>query len=206
MRKNYFFITSIFMLVLSIIAFSDNLFFDIHQKSNSDPKFIIHGLFCLAWFVILVIQTGFARQLKYKAHIRLGLAGMLVALGVFISSVYIFIVIYKGWDAMLFFVKANRFFMLSFGILITLGYVKRKRPIIHKRAIYIATLYMLGPILDRVAGKFNIDNVEMFNGIIWNVLFISLLIYDQITLKKLHWLSIAGFVWFYLVWVISIYS
>ena len=55
MRKNYFFWASFFLLFLSVFAFSDNLFYDVKQESNSDPKFIIHGLFFLAWFIILVI-------------------------------------------------------------------------------------------------------------------------------------------------------
>ena len=194
------------MLVLSLIAFSDNLIFDIHQKSNSDPKYIIHGLFCFAWFIILVIQTGYIRRLNYKAHIRLGMIGMFVALGVFISSFYVFVAIYKGWDEMFFFVKANRFFMVSFGFMILLGYLNRKRGVRHKRYIFMGTLYMLGPILDRVAGKFGIDEVEIFNAIIWNGFFISLFIYDWISLRKIHPISWIGVCWFYLVWVISIYS
>jgi hypothetical protein len=36
---------------MSIAAFSDNLFTNIGQPSNRDPKFIIHGLFGLAWYV-----------------------------------------------------------------------------------------------------------------------------------------------------------
>ncbi len=84
------------MLLMSVVAFSDNLLTDEGQKSNSNPKFIIHGLFCLAWFIMLVVQSGFIRSKNYKAHIRWGVAGMLMALGVFLSSVYIFVVIYKG--------------------------------------------------------------------------------------------------------------
>lgn len=206
MKKNYFFITALLMLFLSLFAFSDNLIFDVKQKSNSDPKFIIHGLFCLSWFIILVIQAGYIRKLNYKAHIRLGITGMIVAAGVFISSVYIFVVIYKGWDAMPFYVKANRLFMFSYAILVWLAYVNQKKGIQHKRFIFVATLYMLGPVLDRVAGHLNIEDVDIFNAIIWNGLFISLFIYDWLTLKKIHWISWTGCVWFYIVWTISILS
>jgi hypothetical protein len=54
--KNYYFqIVSTFLLVLSFIAFSDNLITDIGQESNSDLKFIIHGLFMfviIGWVII----------------------------------------------------------------------------------------------------------------------------------------------------------
>lgn len=206
MKKHYFFVTSIILLLLSVLAFSDNLFFDVKQKSNSDPKFIIHGLFCFAWFTFLVIQSGYVKNLRYKAHISLGIAGMLVAAGVVISSACIFVVIYKGWDAMAFYVKANRFFMFSYAALIWLAYKYRKKAVLHKRFIFVATLYMLGPILDRVAGHLSIDSVDIFNSIIWNLLFLTLFRYDWLTLKKIHWISWTGFIWFYIVWIISIYS
>jgi len=67
-------------------------------------------------------------------------------------------------------------------------------------------LYLLGPILDWMAGHLSIDKVIIFNGIIWNGLFLSLFRYDWSTSKKIQWISWTGFIWFYILWVISIYS
>lgn len=48
----------------------------------------------------------------------------------------------------------------KFCILILLAYVKQKNSVQHKRYLYIGTLDMLGPILDRVAGKImNVDEL-----------------------------------------------
>jgi hypothetical protein len=207
MKKNFFFMTSISMLVLSLIAFSDNLFYDVGQKSNHDPKFIIHGLFFLAWFVILVIQSGYIRKGNKKAHMALGITGMFIALGVILSTFYVFVVVYNGWSVMEFYVKANRFFTISFALLVLLAYLNRKNGVLHKRYLYIGTLYVLGPILDRVAGKLNVESlvsIEVFEAIIWNTLFISLFIYDWLTLKKIHIISWVGFIWFYVVWILAI--
>lgn len=49
LEKNYFSAVTGLILALSIWAFSDNLIWDIGQPSNRDPKFVIHGLFWLAW-------------------------------------------------------------------------------------------------------------------------------------------------------------
>lgn len=81
-KRNYFFTGSVFMLVLSVIGFSDNLIFDVSQKSNSDPKFVVHGLFFLAWYIMLVVQTRHVSRRNFKAHIALGVTGMLIAVGV----------------------------------------------------------------------------------------------------------------------------
>ena len=204
MRTHYFQIVSVLLLVLSLIAFSDNLITDVEQESNSDPKFIIHGLLMFAWFIIFVVQTNFIRNGNYKAHIKWGIAGILTAIGVFLSTVYVFIAVYKGWDALPYFAKANRFFMLSFAVLVVLGYLNRQNAAKHKRLIYMASLLILEPILSRVTGNLYIENVEAFIAIVWNGLFISLFVYDWATLKIIHKISWLGFVWFYIVWAISL--
>jgi hypothetical protein len=206
MPKNYFSWASIFLLVLSLIAFSDNLFYDIGQESNSDPKFIIHGLFFLAWFVILVIQSNFIRKGDIRAHRKSGMWGMGTALGVILSTFYVFYAVYEGWSAMEGFVKANRIFTLTFTVFVLLAYVTRKTPTAHKRYLFVGTLYILGPVIDRVADKLGGGSdlsFLLFETVIWNGLFISLLIYDWKTLKSLHPISWIGFIWFYLVWLFS---
>ena len=51
-EENYYFITSLLMLLMSVVAFSENLLTDVGQKSNSDPpiyysRFI---LFCMVYY------------------------------------------------------------------------------------------------------------------------------------------------------------
>jgi len=133
-----------------------------------------------------------------------GIAGMVTAIGVFVSSVYVFVTIYKGWGAMPFYAKANRFFMLSFAVLVVLGYLNRQNGAKHKRFIYMSSLLILEPILSRVTENLHIENGEAFLVIVWNGLFISLFIYDWLMLKKIHKISWVGFVWFYIVWIISV--
>ncbi|MBK6912663.1 MAG: hypothetical protein IPH11_02935 [Ignavibacteriales bacterium] len=74
---------------------------------------------------------------------------MVVAIGVLLTTVYIFLVVYNGWNVMPINAKVNRFFMPSYALLVWLGYMNRKKPNKHKRFMYVGTLYMLGPILDR---------------------------------------------------------
>lgn len=194
-------------MILSLIAFSDNLVYDIGQESNSDPKFIIHGLFFLAWFIILVIQSNFIRQGNYQTHRTWGMWGMLIALGVILSTFYVFYAVYEGWDVMPSFVKANRIFTVTFAIMIFLAYRYRKIAGSHKRYLFAGTIYVLGPVIDRVADKFgaNTDLTYLIlEGVIWNGLFISLLIYDFNSLKKPHPITWVGYIWFLVIWIFSI--
>lgn len=203
MKRNYFFIVSLFILFFSIVGFSDNLFTDIHQKSNSDPKFIIHGLFCFAWMIFLVIQTYLARKANFKLHKQLGITGFLMAAGVIISSFYIFIIVFKGWSQMHDYVKANRIFMTLFIILMWLAYKKRNEAVKHKHYVFMGTFYILEPILSRCSDHFGMEPIP-FLLIVWNLFFLSLFVYDWIVSRKIHPITYLGYIVFYLVWAFAI--
>ena len=206
MTKYYFTIVSSILLISSFVAFSDNLITDIHQESNSDPKFIIHGLIMFAWFGTFVAQTYFILRKKIKTHMRFGQIGFVLAIGVFLSTLYVFIAIYKGWSNMEPFVRANRLLMLSFATFILLAYLNRKNAIKHKRFIFWAIVLPIEPIMGRVSDLFLIDNWVLFYVIVWHTFFASFLIYDWLTIKKIHAISWAGLAWFYVAWLISLYS
>lgn len=201
MKKYYFQIASIFLLLLAIIAFSDNLITHIGQESNKSPMYFTHGLFMFAWFITFVVQTNFIRKGDIKAHMRWGVAGMVIALGVFISTAYVFISIYEGWNVMSPVVKGNRIYMLSFAVLVAFGYLNRQNGTRHKHYIYMASLLILDPILSRVTANLHIQQVDAFIIIVWNGLFISLMIYDWLTLKKIHRIAWMGYLWYYVVLV-----
>jgi hypothetical protein len=82
MRRWYFVVAAFLLLALTVTGFWDNLVSDIGQKSNSDPKFIMHGLLCGAWMILLFIQTSLVGSGNLTAHRKLGIAGMAIAIGV----------------------------------------------------------------------------------------------------------------------------
>lgn len=104
------------------------------------------------------------------------------------------------------YVKANRFFTVSFSVLLLFAYLHRKNGTRHKRLLFVGTFYVLGPVIDRVATKLGINtdtSFMLFEAAIWNTLFLSLFIYDWLVLKKIHPISWIGFIWFYAVWVLA---
>lgn len=211
MQKYYFSVISGLVLFLSVWGFSDNLFWKVDQPSNSDPKFVAHGLFCLAWMVAFFAQSTLIRKGDVQAHRKVGTWGFLAALGVAISTIYIFVVVWRGWDQMAIYIKANRILLPSYAVLLMLAYRYRFRPDWHKRLACIATLFMLEPILSRAFDPINPwllgytdEQVDgwwwIFFLVTWNGLILSLFAYDWSTLRRIHPVTIAGVAWFYAVW------
>ncbi|MBX3724787.1 MAG: hypothetical protein KF823_02585 [Xanthomonadales bacterium] len=217
--NRYFSIVSVLLLVLSVVAFSDNLITDIGQPSNSDPKFVIHGLFGLAWYVLLATQANLVRVRNLRLHRRLGVATFVVAIGVVLSTLYIFVVLWSGWSNMAVEVRANRLFLPGFAAFLLLAWLRRRQPDWHKRLVLTATFFMLGPVLARCYDPLIVSWMEplfpaftarvdeigflgFFYGV-WIGFFLSLARHDWTTLRRVHPVTVAGFAWFALIWLIS---
>lgn len=217
MRKYYFSFASAFVLALSLWGFSDNLIWALDQPSNRDPKFIVHGLFCLTWMLLLFVQANLVRKGNVRLHRKLGIAGLVAATGVTFSTIYVFVAVWKGWDAMEYYVKANRLLLPSYSLLVVLGFLYRKRSDLHKRYVYIATLYMLEPILSRafdpltpLMAGLSASQVDLywwiFFVVTWNGLFISLFAYDWLIARRIHPVTIGGYAWFFAIWTFVLFA
>ena len=216
----YFSAVSLLLLFLSIVAFSDNLFTDVGQPSNRDPKFIVHGVFGLAWYILLATQANLVRVGNLRLHKKLGIATFIVAIGVTLSTLYLFVVLWKGWPNMEPEVRENRLLLPGYALCLLLAWQRRGRPDWHKRLIFIGTFFMLGPVLDRVYDPLIVSwakplfpslytkQVDEIGFIVfrwggWICMFLSLVLYDRKTLRRIHPVTLAGCAWLVLVVLIS---
>jgi hypothetical protein len=126
-RKNFFLIFSLIFWLLMAIGFSDNWLFDAGQKSNSEPKFLIHAFFAVCWFTLLVIPSGLIKKSNYTLHFKLGLFGIIIY---YLLTLTIWNLYYEN------FVMKNDWLKLikpleAFSVLlVTIAFIKKKR--IHK--------------------------------------------------------------------------
>jgi len=212
MRQRYFSYATAFLLFLSVWGFSDNLFWKIDQPSNSDPKFIVHGSFCLAWMLLLFSQANLVRARKIALHRKLGVAGLFTAIGVTFSTAYVFWSVWRPWREMSYLVQANRLLLPGFSVLVLLAFLHRKRPDWHRRYILLASLYMLEPVLSRafnpiepLLARFTDSQIDaawwVFFIVLWNALFLSLFAYDRVVLGRIHPATKRGSLLFYTIWV-----
>ena len=198
---------SVLLLVLSLIAFGDNLLTDIHQPSNSDPKMVVHGLFALGWMVLLVVQANLPRMGKMQLHRRLRVSAFWVGAGTVLATLYLFYAVFRGWSVMTPEVLANRVMLPSFGIALLAAWRLRNRPDWHKRLVYCGTLFLLSPILSRVYDPVVApllppyppgEDDHLFYSflvIVWGGFFVGQLTYDWLKDRRLHPVSLAAFGW-----------
>lgn len=211
-RRYYFPAAGLVLLALTLTGFWDNLVSDTGQPSNSDPKFIIHGLLCGAWIIFFAVQTGLIAAGNRRLHRRLGVAGAVVAAGVAISTVWVFVAVWKGWARMDMESQANRFLLPSYALFVMLGLRDRMRPDWHRRYLYTATLFMLGPVLARtydpllmpLMSGWSVAQIDdAFKPIfltVWWIFFASLIAHDAVVLRRIHPVTIGATLWFASIW------
>jgi hypothetical protein len=213
-RQTYFPAAGLILLALTLTGFWDNLVSDVGQPSNSDPKFVIHGLLCGAWMILFAVQTLLIARGKARLHRKLGIAGLAIAVGVALSTLWVFVAVWRGWYALDMESQANRFLLPSYALFVALGLRHRMRPDWHKRFLYTATLFMLGPVLGRAYDPLLVPFMRGWTEpeidaayhvvylLVWSGFFASLLAYDALTLRRIHPVSGAAAVWFGVIWVI----
>jgi hypothetical protein len=212
LRRCYFPVSSVLLLLLTLIGFSDNLVTDVGQPSNRDPKFIVHGLLCGAWVILLAVQASLVSAGNVRLHRKLGVAGVLIAIGVTLSTIWVFAMVWKGWGVMTPDVKANRLLLPSYSLFVALAFLRRRRPEWHKRLIYVGTLFMLEPVLARAydpllypfEGWFTDRQADLaflpWLFMVWLAFFLSLFLYDARVAGRIHPVTIGGLLWFGAIW------
>jgi hypothetical protein len=213
MKRYYFSYATAALLFLTVWGFSDNLLWRVDQPSNRDPKFIVHGLFCLAWMLVLFAQANLIRKRNVELHRKLGVAGFLLALGVTFSTAFVFASVWRPWREMSLLVQGNRLLLAGFAVLVWLAYRNRRRPDWHKRYILVASLFMLEPVLSRAFNPleplltgFTDSQVDaawwVFFVVSWGALFLSLFAYDRALQPSIHDATKRGLILFCSTWAI----
>lgn len=196
---------STILLLLSLVAFWDNLVSDVTQPSNSDPRMIFHGLFLLAWMILLVVQASLPAFGRVALHRKIGPWTMLIGLGVVLSTLFLFVAVWRGWDALRPQILANRLFLALFAASIFAAWRMRYRADWHKRLIYVGTLFMIEPVVSRTYDPLIApfmppyppgEDLHLFLAYLfglWFAFYLCLFLYDWLSLRRLHPVTIGGF-------------
>jgi hypothetical protein len=149
-RKHFYLILSALFWLMMIVGFADNWLYDVHQPSNSVPKFIVHGLFAFAWFTIFLMQAALIRTRNVRLHQRLGIAGLVIFAGMALSTGYLYLSFFleKGYLRPISKMISSQ--LVFAVVLVALGFLQRKKNLVqHKTNMLLANLWLIQPGMDR---------------------------------------------------------
>jgi len=202
-KARYFFVAM--AILFPIIVFFG--FFPSFQSLNEGTLEVhwlthIHSVVMTSWILLYLTQTILAATGNLKIHRRLGLLsvvmGVLVFLVMGMVSFNIIVVNHPPQESFLFDLLLTDFYeMLCFALFFTCGMWLRKRSSsAHKRLLTLATFVLLTAAVDRILRNNSFPSLGMeypaFTFIYLNILLIPLFLYDLITLRRIHKITLIG--------------
>ncbi len=160
-ERRFYVVASILLLIVSIIGFRQFL---LHGKSAGGTSIsppilyavVTHGVVIFSWLLLLLVQSVLIVGGRLRQHMTLGAIGGVLAAAVAISA---FVVAplsahynpgsYVHFGGARYFLAFALTAPVMFSILVTVGFVYRKRPDIHRPMMLLATVAMTTGSFDR---------------------------------------------------------
>jgi len=197
-KARYFFvIMAILFPIIAVIGFTPS-YLAINEGQFKPHWFAhVHGAIMGSWLLVFLTQSVLAAKGNLRFHRQLGLfsvgLGVIVWLCMATASIRARIAYPPPledftWDILLIEMSA----MNLFGLFFAWGVLARKKAATHKRLIYLATLVLLQAAVDRTRFLPGIENTFYVRFIYLDLLIVPLIIYDFITTRRIHKMTIIG--------------
>lgn len=175
-RENAFVVSfGLSLIAAALIAFSYNLDPATRNPNVFAPLFVFHGLSCMAWLVLLVVQAMLVRRSAVSTHVRLGLIGALVAALVVGTSTLISVLDSTEAGAVGWQTQGNLASVWCFGGFVLLAIRHRSDRPKHRRFMLTGTVFMLSVVASRLGGTLGPLGFFGFYLYVW----IALLSFDR---------------------------
>lgn len=198
------------MLVVVALGFGRSFYLRPLLGSKPLPGYlIVHGATMTAWYLLFLVQAVLVNIGRSDLHRKLGIAGVALAVGVLVTGVCVnlhfipraqasgFISSPEDLSFGIAFVLASISSLIPFAILIVLAVLLRKKVATHKRLMYWALVWTLGPAftitrpLGQVLDPLVAPYLPFFPAdLFW---FAALLVYDGKTIRRIHPATYLGF-------------
>lgn len=193
-RERIFYTGMAAAILLTVFAGFSRTYYlrPVFQTKPLMPLLHMHGLIFTSWIVLFLIQTTLVAAKRTRTHMRLGIAGGVLAVLMVLIGTLTAIVRAKtvnappGFPNPLVFLTIPLGDMLVFAILISAAFSFRRRPDIHKRLMLMATI----GILPAAAARLPFDFILRYGPIAFfglaDLFIIPCLIWDLATRGRPH--------------------
>ena len=196
----YFFLAIVGFVAIHI-GFATTFLVPVSNGTFKAPAGIyIHGIFAFCWVLLFLVQTFLIHRQNYRAHMTLGVAGVVIAIGTAVSMIpaATFAVekeINSGLgETAISGIVGTITSGLIFLALALSGIAFRKRPDIHKRLLLLSTIIVLWPAWFRFRHYFpSIDRPDIwFAVVLADSLIVITWIWELVSFGKVHRVFIFG--------------
>src|SRR5205085_7413026 len=167
------------------------------QTQQIIPLLVLHGILFSSWIALFITQTSLIAARRTRIHMKLGIAGGVIASLMIIVGTITAIVRAKGPSPIpgvnpLSFLTIPLGDMLVFGILVGTAFYFRRKLDTHKRLMLLASIALLPAGVARwPIGRIETGGPLMFYGLADRFI-IPLLIYDFVTRGRPHRATVIG--------------
>ena len=198
-RERLFYIGMVIAIVITVFAGFSRTFYlrPYFQTQALIPLLILHGVVFSSWIVLLVTQTTLVATKRMRTHMRLGIAGGLLASLMILIGTVTAIVRAKGPSPVpgvnpLSFLTIPLGDMLVFATLVGMAFYFRRRADMHKRLMLLATIAILPAAVARLPFAF----IQQYGPLAFfglsDLFIVPCLIYDIVTRRRPHRATVLG--------------
>jgi hypothetical protein len=155
----------------------------------------VHSLLATAWCALLVTQTVLIRKGRYDWHRILGMSGLAIAALMVITGYLVIFGKPRPTVASRAFIFTPMLGLLLFSVFVATAVHYRRDAAMHKRLMYLSLLFIAGAAMARLIrhfGDFPVMDLHLHHYAVYAVLFLPLIVYDLVRLRKLHRATVAG--------------
>lgn len=198
-RERLFYLTMASAFVITVLAGFSRTFYlrPAFHPEPLMPLLYVHGFIFTLWIALLLTQTTLIATKRTRTHMRLGIAGMLLATLMVVVGTVTAIVRAKGPSPIpgvnpLSFLTIPLGDMLIFPILVGAAFYFRRRVDTHKRLMLLATIAILPAAVARLPFAFiqQYGPVAFFG--LTDLFIVPCLLYDILTRGKPHRATVLG--------------
>lgn len=195
--RRFFMSMVVAIAVIVFVGFAPTFYLRPAFQSDSLPTvFAIHGTVFTAWIVLLVVQTALISARRTAVHRKLGVAGGgLAALMLIVGYMAAVTAARRGFvtpglPPPLVFFAIPLFDLIVFPLLVGAALYYRRTPAAHKRLMLLSTIAILTAAVARLPGVLPSGPLMFFG--LTNILVVAMLVYDWVTLGRVHSATIWG--------------
>jgi len=200
--RRLFALVAVLFPVIVVIGFAPTYYLKFAFGNQPLPHLVhLHGLLMSAWVIYFIAQVWLIRSKNARVHMRIGLAGIPLAIAIIIVGFFTAVAAAKFGAVTaaappdiprLAFLAVPLFDMVVFAALFAGAIYYRKRPANHKRLMLLTALNFVPPAIARIPVPALRALGPLFFFGVPTVLAITLLIYDTWRNRKLNVPFLAG--------------